>query len=105
MKLWYISFAGGEPDRFLGGLHIWAETFEDAITGAHASGQYPGGDALGGALPADIARRVPKHYIGRVITFEEYAALTAELFPEGKQTLLRLDADGNIVEVLPNPDK
>lgn len=104
MKLWYISFSGGEPDRFLGGLHIWAETFEDAVKGAHASGVNPGGEALGCEIPRDIAARVPKRYIGRLVTREELAAISAEVCPDGP-ALLRLDSDGNILERLPHPDK
>lgn len=104
MKLWYISFSGGEPDRFLGGLHIWAETFEDAVKGAHASGQYPGGEALGCEVPRKFAARVPKRYIGRLVTKEELAAMSAQVCPK-KPGLFRLDSDGNVLERLPHPDK
>lgn len=104
MKLWYISFSGGEPDRFLGGLHIWAPTFEDAVKGADASGKNPGGEALCCEVPRDVAARVPKRYISRLVSKDELAAMAAEICPE-TPGLFRLDSEGNILERLPHPDK
>jgi hypothetical protein len=93
MKLWYISFCGDDPERFLGGLHIWAWSLLDALCGAWSSGQNPGGEGLGMPLPPEIAARIPRHVIGRLLTLEELAALAAEVSPECP-ALVRVNSNG-----------
>ena len=69
-RLWYLSFAqvGG---GFRGGLYLWASNFGDAISGAWASGQNPGGEVIGVPVPEHSVRKVPRDHIGRLLTKEE----------------------------------
>lgn len=70
---WYISFADGP---FLGGVHVEAETFVDAVFKTKELGINPGGEALGMALPGMVPA---DQYVNRLLTKEEIEACALDI--------------------------
>lgn len=98
MNLYYLSFAD-EEHGFLGGLHIWATTLVEACENARRIGEYPGGEALGGALKWEIAKRVPDRFVNRLLTADDIAEVGKIVFPDDPYGAELITVDSNFKEI------
>jgi len=74
MSLWWLSFA--DPNRpqgrqFLGAAIVRALDFVGAVSSAHALECNPGGEVKGLELPRDLEERIPKDYVGVLLSKEQ----------------------------------
>lgn len=81
----WLSFC--DPDRpkgtqFLGAAIVEGENFLVAVMNAHALGCNPGGEVQGHTVAACVAPLIRAHWIGRLLTREECAALDDEVMRE-----------------------
>lgn len=67
--LWWLSFAS--DDGFLGACIVPGSDVATAAMAAHALGINPGGEVLGIPTPPDCIDRLPKAFLGRLLSLEE----------------------------------
>jgi hypothetical protein len=81
MSLYWLSFA--RDIGFIGAAIVQADSMRDAHAEATRLGCNPGGQIAGVHILADIAPRIPREYIGRLMSREECEKLDGMMGGDG----------------------